>query len=80
MSVWDRLAALYARETHAPEMTAGNIEHAGGMGAKTTYKTRWYGLGGEESSSTAITRRYYLSGRPCPQDGIIKPTASLEKK
>ena len=61
-------------------MTAGNIEHAGGMGAKTTYKTRWYGLGGEESPSTAITRRYHLTGRPCPQDGIIKPTASLEKK
>lgn len=44
------------------------------------YKTRWYGLGGEESSSTAITRRYHLTGRPCPQDGIIKPTASLERK
>ena len=26
------------------------------------------------------SRRYYLSGRPCPNDGIIKPTASLEKK
>ena len=26
------------------------------------------------------SRRYYLSRRPCPQDGIIKPTASLEKK
>ena len=31
-------------------------------------------------TSTAITRRYHLSGRPCPQDGIINPAASLEKK
>ena len=30
--------------------------------------------------STAITRRYHLSRRPCPQDGITNPTASLEKK
>ena len=45
----------------------------------TTYK-RWYGLDGEESPSTAITRRYYPLGRPCPNDGIIKPAASLEKK
>lgn len=44
------------------------------------YITRWYGLDGEESSSTTITRRYYLTGRPCPHDGIIKPAASLEEK
>ena len=44
------------------------------------YKTRWYGLGGEESPAPPSPRRYHLTGRPCPHDGIIKPTASLEKK
>ena len=44
------------------------------------YKTRWYGLGGEESPAPPSSRCYYLTGRPCPHDGIIKPTASLEKK
>ena len=44
------------------------------------YITRWYGLGGEESPAPPSSRRYYLSWRQCPQDGIIKPTASLEKK
>ncbi len=44
------------------------------------YKPRWYGLGGEESPAPPSSRRYHLSMRQCPQDGIIKPTASLEKK
>ena len=38
MSVWDRLAALYVRQLHAPERTAGNIEHAGGMRGKDNIK------------------------------------------
>jgi len=54
------------RQLHAPERTAGNIEHAGGMGAKTTYKTRWYGLGGEESSSTAIIQALLPAGETVP--------------
>jgi len=63
-----------------PERTAGNTSIAWRHEGQRQYKTRWYGLGGEESSSTAITRRYHLSRRPCPQDGIINPTTSLEMK
>ena len=66
MAVSIRPVALYVRETHAPERTAGNNEHAGGRGAKTIYKIRWYGLGGEESSSTAIIQALSPVGETVP--------------
>ena len=38
MAVSIRPIALYVREIHAPERTAGNIEHAGGMRGKDNIK------------------------------------------
>ena len=38
MAVSIRPVALYKRQLYAPERTAGNNEHAGGRGAKTTNK------------------------------------------
>ena len=60
-------------------MGRGNTLHAVASWGDNNIN-RWYGPGGEESPSTAITRRYYPPGRPCPNDGIIKPAASLGKK
>ena len=71
---------LIYRETHAPERTAGYNEQAGGMRGKDNIYHDGMDWSAKSCPAPPSSRRYYLTGRPCPQDGIIKPTASLEKK
>jgi len=80
MAVSIRPVALYVRETHAPGRTAGYNEQAGGMRGKDNIYHDGMDWAAKSRPAPPSSRRYHLLGRPYPQDGIIKPTESLEKK
>ena len=63
-----------------PQPITGNNEHAGGMRGKDYIKPDGMDWAAKSRPAPPSSRRYHLTGRPCPQDGIINPTASLEKK
>ena len=60
----NRLKPLYLRQIYTPESAAGygGWRHEG----QRQYSNRWYGLGGEESSSTAIIQALSPDGETVP--------------
>lgn len=71
---------LIYREIHTPERTAGYNEQAGGVRGKDNIYHDGMDWAAKSRPAPPSSRRYHRTGRPCPQDGIIKPTESLEKK